>query len=73
MKEAIHPKYYPDATISCACGAVYNTGSTKKAVRVEICAKCHPFFTGQGMRIVDAGGRVDRFRKKYAKSAKTVQ
>lgn len=64
MKKDIHPEYYPDARITCACGAVYNVGSTKKEIRVEICSKCHPFYTGQ-RRIVDTGGRVERFVKKY--------
>ncbi len=64
MKEKIHPEYYADARIVCACGAVHNVGSTKKEIRVEICSKCHPFYTGQ-RRIVDTAGRVERFIKKY--------
>jgi len=64
VKEGIHPKYYK-TVITCACGAKYETGSTKKDLRVEICAKCHPFFTGQRQRTVDVGGRADRFIKKY--------
>ena len=63
MKEKIHPQYY-QTTITCACGAVYQVGSTKQGSKVEICAKCHPFYTGQ-QRIVDTAGRVDRFRRKY--------
>jgi len=63
MKAKIHPQWYPDATISCACGAVYKLGSTKKEYRVEICGKCHPFFTGE-MKYVDTLGRVERFQKK---------
>ena len=63
MKENIHPKY-EDATISCACGNVINTKSTKGDIRVEICSKCHPFFTGK-QKLVDTGGRVDRFKKRY--------
>lgn len=63
MKADIHPKWEA-TTIACACGAVYKVGSTKKNLHVEICSKCHPFFTGQ-QRIVDTGGRVDRFKKKY--------
>ena len=62
MKEGIHPDYKA-TTITCACGAVYETGSTKEDVRVEICSKCHPFFTGK-QKLVDSGGRVDKFRKK---------
>lgn len=63
MKENIHPKY-EDATITCACGNVINTKSTKGDIRVEICSKCHPFFTGK-QKPVDTGGRVDRFKKRY--------
>ena len=64
MKENIHPKY-EKTTITCSCGAVYEVGSTKKNVKVEICAKCHPFYTGSQARIVDTAGRVERFKKKY--------
>ncbi|MBR7143047.1 MAG: 50S ribosomal protein L31 [Clostridia bacterium] len=63
MKEAIHPKYEP-TTIRCACGEVIETRSTKKDIRVEICSKCHPFFTGK-QKFVDAGGRVEKFNKKF--------
>ena len=63
MKENIHPKY-EDATITCVCGNVINTKSTKGDIRVEICSKCHPFFTGK-QKLVDTGGRVDRFKKRY--------
>ena len=63
MKENIHPKY-EDATITCACCNVINTKSTKGDIRVEICSKCHPFFTGK-QKLVDTGGRVDRFKKRY--------
>ncbi|MDO4746632.1 MAG: 50S ribosomal protein L31 [Bacillota bacterium] len=63
MKQGIHPDYKA-TTITCACGAVYETGSTKEDVRVEICSKCHPFFTGK-QKLVDSGGRVDKFRKKF--------
>ena len=63
MKEGIHPKYQK-TTITCACGAVYEVGSTKENVRVEICAKCHPFYTGK-QKLVDTGGRVERFKKKF--------
>lgn len=63
MKAGIHPNYQV-TTITCACGAVYEVGSTKQNLRVEICANCHPFFTGQ-QRIVDTGGRVERFMRKY--------
>ena len=60
MKEGIHPKYQK-ATVTCVCGNTFVTGSTKPELRVEICSKCHPFFTGK-QKLVDAGGRVDRFK-----------
>ena len=63
MKEGIHPKYQ-QTTIKCACGNVIETGSTKSDIRVEICSKCHPFFTGR-QKLVDTGGRADRFNKRY--------
>ena len=63
MKAGIHPDYQ-QTTIRCACGAVYPTGSTKKDIRVEVCSKCHPFYTGK-QKMVDTGGRVSRFNKKY--------
>ena len=63
MKENIHPKY-EKTTITCACGEVIETGSTKQNIRVEICSKCHPFFTGK-QKLVDTGGRVDRFKKRF--------
>lgn len=63
MKEGIHPQYNK-TTIRCACGEVIETGSTKSDIRVEICSKCHPFFTGK-KKLVDSGGRVDRFKKKF--------
>jgi large subunit ribosomal protein L31 len=63
MKEGIHPTYYPDAQIICACGNTWTTGSTKKVIHTDVCSKCHPFFTGE-QRIVDTEGQVDRFYKK---------
>lgn len=63
MKAKIHPKYVP-STITCACGSVIETRSTVKGIKVEICASCHPFFTGK-QKLVDTAGRVERFRKKY--------
>ncbi len=63
MKTGIHPDY-KEATIRCACGTEYKTRSSKGDLQVEICAACHPFYTGQ-QKIVDAAGRVDRFKKKY--------
>ena len=63
MKEGIHPEY-KETTVKCACGAEYKTRSTKENIRVDICSKCHPFFTGK-QKLVDTGGRVDRFNKRY--------
>jgi len=63
MKEKIHPKY-EQTTITCVCGAVIPTGSTRKDIKVEICSNCHPFYTGK-QRLIDAGGRVETFKKKY--------
>ncbi len=63
MKEGIHPEYYPDAQVICACGNTWTTGSTKKVIHTDVCSKCHPFYTGE-QRIVDTEGQVDRFYKK---------
>lgn len=62
MKQSIHPKWYPKARVSCACGNTFTTGSTREEIRVEICSACHPFFTGQ-QKFVDTMGRVERFQK----------
>lgn len=64
MKKGIHPKYY-QTTVRCACGNEFVTGSTKEKIRVEICSKCHPFFTGK-QKLVDSTGQVERFIKRYA-------
>ena len=64
MKDNIHPKYYDDATVTCSCGNTFTLGSTKPALKVELCSKCHPFFTGE-RRIVDTAGRVERFKRRY--------
>lgn len=64
MKKGIHPSYYPDAQVICACGNTWTTGSTKKVIRTEVCSACHPFFTGQQQRLVDREGQVDRFYRK---------
>jgi large subunit ribosomal protein L31 len=64
MKKGLHPTYYPDAQVICACGNTWNTGSTQKVIRTEICSKCHPFFTGQQQRLIDREGQVDRFYRK---------
>jgi len=63
MKDGIHPKYYL-TTVTCACGNVIETRSTAKEIKVEICSKCHPFFTGK-QKLIDTAGRVERFKKKY--------
>ena len=66
MKKGIHPEYHR-AIVHCACGHEFETGSTTKEIKIEICSKCHPFFTGTGRKLVDSAGRVERFRSKYAK------
>lgn len=63
MKEGIHPNYRV-TTVKCACGNEFQVGSTKENIRVEICNQCHPFYTGK-QKLVDTGGRVDRFKKRY--------
>jgi large subunit ribosomal protein L31 len=63
MKKEIHPTYFPEAKVSCACGATWTVGSTKEEIKVDICSSCHPFFTGE-QRIVDTEGQVDRFYKR---------
>ena len=67
MKEGIHPNYNK-ATVKCACGNTFETGSIKQELKVEICSQCHPFFTGK-QKLVDTGGRVERFNKKFAKKS----
>ncbi len=69
MKEGIHPPYHK-TTVTCACGNTFEIGSTKSEIRVEICSKCHPFFTGK-QKLVDSAGRIERFRKKYANVQKS--
>ncbi|OHA03055.1 MAG: 50S ribosomal protein L31 [Candidatus Sungbacteria bacterium RIFCSPLOWO2_02_FULL_54_10] len=68
MKTDIHPSYH-QATVKCACGNAFTIGSTKKELEVEICSQCHPFYTG-GSKIVDAAGRVERFKQRLAKKKK---
>ena len=63
MKKDIHPKYFK-TTATCACGSEFEIGSTRENIKVEICSSCHPFYTGK-QKLVDSGGRVDKFRKKY--------
>jgi large subunit ribosomal protein L31 len=71
MKEKIHPKFYEDAQVTCSCGNVFTTGSTRKTVKVELCSACHPFYTGS-KRMIDTAGRVERFKQRYGKEAKTA-
>ena len=68
MKQGIHPAYH-DTVITCACGATYPTRSTRKVINVEICANCHPYFTGK-QKLMDTAGRVERYRRKYSKENK---
>ena len=68
MRKGIHPEY-EETTITCACGEVVHTRATKKNIRVEICSKCHPFFTGD-KKFVDTAGRIERFEKRYGKKKK---
>lgn len=63
MKKNIHPKYFENAPVTCACGNTFTVGSTRPSLRVDICSKCHPFFTGE-RRIVDTAGQVERFMKR---------
>ena len=67
MKEKIHPKYYPDAVVTCSCGNTFTTGSTRPSLKVELCSACHPFYTGE-KRMVDTAGRIDKFRQRYGKT-----
>ena len=64
MKKGIHPEYFTDAKVTCACGNTWTTGSTQKEIRTEVCSKCHPFFTGQQQRLIDIEGQVDRFYRR---------
>lgn len=68
MKKGIHPEYN-ETTVTCVCGNTFETRSTRKEIKVEICSKCHPFMTGQ-QKIMDTAGRVEKFRQKYAKAGK---
>jgi large subunit ribosomal protein L31 len=63
MQSNIHPQWYPEAQVTCACGNAFTTGATQTTIEVDICSQCHPFFTGE-MKFVDRQGRVDRFRVK---------
>lgn len=71
MKAKIHPEYYPEAVVKCACGNTFTIGATIPKIEVEVCNACHPFYTGQ-MKYLDAAGRVDAFHAKQAKAMKKV-
>jgi large subunit ribosomal protein L31 len=71
MKEDIHPQFYPDAQVVCACGNSWNVGATVPVIRTDICSKCHPFFTGE-QRIVDSGGQVERFMRKLERRDRII-
>jgi len=68
MKADTHPKYYPAAVVTCACGNTFTTGSTKEKISVEICSACHPFYTGNE-KVLDVAGRVEKFRARRAAAA----
>lgn len=69
MKENIHPHYYPNTKVKCACGAKFEVGSTRPEIAVDICSRCHPFFTGKE-KLIDTAGKVEKFRARRAKAAK---
>jgi large subunit ribosomal protein L31 len=70
MKVDIHPTYHTHATATCACGAMFDVGSVKEAVSVEICSKCHPFYTGDDKKVLDMAGRVDKFKRRMEAAEK---
>jgi len=69
MKKGIHPEYYPEAKVICACGNTFTTGATQPVIRTDVCSACHPFFTGE-QRIVDTAGQVDRFIRRLERKTK---
>jgi large subunit ribosomal protein L31 len=69
MKDKIHPQYFNDAKVVCACGNIFTTGSTQAEIRTEICSACHPFYTGK-QNLIDTTGTVDKFKKRAAQAAK---
>jgi large subunit ribosomal protein L31 len=71
MKKDIHPKYYTKAKVQCACGNVFEIGSTKESLNVEICYKCHPFYTGEE-KLIDTAGRVEKFKERQSKARQTT-
>lgn len=67
MKASIHPSYYPQAKVSCVCGNKFTVGSTRESLEIEICSRCHPFYSGQ-KKVIDAAGRVERYRRMAARA-----
>ena len=72
MKKDIHPAYYPEATVICACGNTWTTGATQETVRTDVCSACHPFFTGE-QRIVDTAGQVERFMRRLERKVEIAE
>jgi large subunit ribosomal protein L31 len=72
MKQDIHPKYYPEATVTCACGNSWTTGATQEEIRTDVCSACHPFYTGE-QRIVDTAGQVERFMRRLEKRVELAE
>ena len=72
MKKDIHPKYFEDATITCACGNTFTVGSTQQSIRIELCSECHPFYTGK-QKFVDTARRVEKFQEKMEKVKKAAE
>ena len=72
MKEKIHPKYYPEATVICGCGNTWTTGATQEMIRTDVCSACHPFYTGE-QRIVDTAGQVERFMRRLEKKVELAE
>jgi len=68
MKKDIHPKYFPNAKVTCACGNTFTVGATKPEIHVEICSNCHPFYTGEE-KLIDTAGRVEKFKTRRAKAS----
>lgn len=68
MKKNIHPPYHSDAVVSCACGNTFTVGSTRQEIKVEICSKCHPFYTGE-KKLIDVGGRVEKFKARRERAS----
>jgi len=73
MKNNIHPTYHSHAIATCACGATFDVGSVKEAISVEICSKCHPFYTGDDKKVLDTAGRVDKFKRRAEAAKKTAK